>query len=392
MTAPLRVLHVMTAIDRGGAENHLAELVRHQRASGLAVTVAYLRGNGSWAPKLRAMGATVQDLRLRFYGDPRPCSQLRRILAETSFDLVHAHLPPAELYLRLALLGRSAKELPLIISKHNDCAFHRIPGQRALGRWVARRASAVIAISAAVWRYMTGPALGLRPETVHPIYYGIDVQPFENVTKNSVAELRREWGAGPETLVVGFAGRLVEQKAIDTLIRAFAMWVKCGPRDALLVIAGRGPLEAALRACANREGIADRVVWAGFREDVPRVMSAFDVFALTSVHEGFGLVLVEAMAARRPVVATRAGAIPEVVVDGETGLLTDPQAPEQFAEALTRMTDPAFRARLGAAGYRRVLTHFTLARMWEQTDALYANCLRATGPHRTPASAAAALS
>lgn len=392
MTAPLRVLHVMTAIDRGGAENHLAELVRHQRASGLAVTVAYLRGNGSWAPKLRAMGATVQDLRLRFYGDPRPCSQLRRILAETSFDLVHAHLPPAELYLRLALLGRSAKELPLIISKHNDCAFHRIPGQRALGRWVARRASAVIAISAAVWRYMTGPALGLRPETVHPIYYGIDVQPFENVMKNSVAELRREWGAGPETLVVGFAGRLVEQKAIDTLIRAFAMWVKCGPRDALLVIAGRGPLEAALRACANREGIADRVVWAGFREDVPRVMSAFDVFALTSVHEGFGLVLVEAMAARRPVVATRAGAIPEVVVDGETGLLTDPQAPEQFAEALTRMTDPAFRARLGAAGYRRVLTHFTLARMWEQTDALYANCLRATGPHRTPASAAAALS
>ena len=388
MSAPGRVLHVMTAIDRGGAENHLVELVRHQRASGIAVTVAYLRGHGYWAPALREMGATVHDLRLRFYGDLRPLRLLRRLLAESRFDLVHAHLPPAELYVRLALLGTPAKELPLIISKHNDCAFHRIPGQRALGRWVARRASAVIAISEAVRKFMTGPALGLPAEKVHTIYYGIDVQPFENVPRDSAVALRREWGAGPETLVIGFAGRLVEQKSIDTLIRAFALFRQREPRDAKLVVAGRGPLEAALRHCADEAGVAEHVVWAGFREDVPRMMNAFDIFAITSVHEGFGLVLVEAMAAARPVVATRAGAIPEVVINGETGFLADSAA--QVADALAKLTNPVLRARLGAAGRRRASADFTLEQMWQQTDALYARCLHSESASNAAVAVAAA--
>ncbi len=376
MKAPIRVVHLMTAIDRGGAENHLVELIRHQRASGMAVTVGYFRGSGGWAPTLREMGASVHDFGLRFYGDFRPLRRLRRVLSENGFDLVHAHLPPAELYARLALLGTPASELPLIISKHNDCPFHRIPGQRALGRWVARRAAALIAISDAVRRYMIGPELGLAPETVHRIYYGLDVRPFDEVTDASAAALRKEWGAGPDTLVIGFAGRLVEQKSIDTLIRAFALFLKRTPCDAMLVIAGCGPLEASLRGVAGEEGVAERVVWAGFREDVPRVMRAFDVFAITSVHEGFGLVLVEAMAAKKPVVATRAGAIPEVVADGETGLLTDACDVPRIAAALGRMAEPALRAQFGAAGYRRVLSQFTLEQMWKETDGLYARSMR----------------
>ncbi|MEA3213641.1 MAG: hypothetical protein QOE70_6698 [Chthoniobacter sp.] len=385
-----QVLHVVTSIARGGAQNHLVDLVRHQRAAGVAVTVAYLRAHGYWAPALREMGATVSDLRLRFYGDLRPLRELRRLLAGTRFDLVHAHLEPAELYLRLALLGTSAKELPLIISKHNDRPFHCFPGQRALGRWVARRASAVIAISEAVRKFMTGPSLGLKPGTVQTIHYGLGAQPFEKVTEASAAALRREWGAGAETLVIGFAGRLVEQKSIDTLIRAFALLRQRAPGETKLVIAGCGPLEAALRRCAEEQGVTDHVVWAGFREDVPRMMKAFDVFALTSVHEGFGLVLVEAMAAARPVVATRAGAIPEVVVDGETGFLAEPAQPQQVADALLKLTDAAVRARLGAAGHRRVLANFTLEQMWRQTDALYARCLRAESGCTSGAAVAAA--
>jgi glycosyltransferase involved in cell wall biosynthesis len=379
----------MTAIDRGGAENHLAELIRHQRAVGMEVTVGYLRGKGGWAPTFRRLGAVVHDLGLRFYGDLRPLRNLRRLLAKSEFDLVHAHLPPAELYARLALFGRSTTELPLIISKHNDCAFHRLPGERLVGRWVARRAAAVIAISDAVWRYMTGPALGLDPSRVQRIYYGIDVLPFERVTSESIAALRREWGTNSETLVIGFAGRLVEQKSIDTLLRAFALFVKKEARAAKLVIAGCGPLRPALERCAEEAGVADRVVWAGFHDDVPRLMCAFDLFAITSVHEGFGLVLVEAMAARRPVVATRAGAIPEVVIHEETGLLAAPQEPQQVADALTRLADPALRARLGEAGHRRVMEEFTLERIWAQTDALYARCVRprATRSKLEPAAA-----
>jgi glycosyltransferase involved in cell wall biosynthesis len=377
MNPPLRILHVITAFDRGGAENHLAELVRHQRLVGMEVTVAYLRGGGSLAPVMRELGATVHDLALRFYGDPRPLRRLRRLLAREKFQLVHAHLPPAELYTRLALLGTSSAELPLVISKHNDCPFHRLPGELTVEREVAARAAAVIVISEAVQRYMVARGVGIRPGQMETIPYGIDVAPFQMAAPGAVASLRKAWGAERDTLVIGFVGRIVAQKSIDTLIGGFAEFLRVQPCDARLVIVGEGPLLEALQRCARDNGVADRVVWAGFREDIPLVMQAFDVFALTSIFEGFGLVLVEAMAARRPIVASRISAIPEIVVDGETGFLTEPRSAESVAAALTRLGECSTRARLGAAGYRRAFEHFTLERMWKSTDEVYARCLAA---------------
>jgi glycosyltransferase involved in cell wall biosynthesis len=376
------LLHVITAFDRGGAENHLADLVRNQRQTGVEVTVAYLRGGGSLAPEMRRLGMTVHDLALGFYGDLRPLLRLRRIIARGAFDLVHAHLPPAELYTRLALLGTPASALPLVISKHNDCPFHSLPGELAMERWVARRASAMIVISEAVQRYMAARRVGLSPCRMEMIPYGIDPAPFERVTAEAVAAMRREWEVGSSTLVFGFVGRLVKQKSIATLIRAFALFMKRERCDAKLVIVGDGPLMGALRHCADEAGVSARVVWAGFREDIPAVMRAFDVFTLTSIFEGFGLVLVEAMAARKPVLATRVSAIPEVVVDGETGLLVEPQDAAAVADAMAQLTSGPLRARLGTAGYQRAFEQFTLDRMWQSTDAVYAHCLgSATSPN-----------
>ncbi|MDB6150110.1 MAG: hypothetical protein JWQ44_1558 [Chthoniobacter sp.] len=386
MKTTSRVLHVITAFDRGGAENHLADLVRHQRETGVDVTIAFLRGRGSLAAAMRQLGVTVHHLALRFYGDPRPLWRLRRIIASGRFDLVHAHLPPAELYARLALLGTPACVLPLILSKHNDCPFHNLPGELLMERWVARRASAMIVISDAVERYMTARKVGRAPCRMATIRYGIDVAPFEQVTPDAVAVLRREWNVGSGTLVFGFVGRLVPQKSIDTLIRAFALFLGRERRDAKLVIVGDGPLMPALQRCAEEAGVAAHVVWAGFREDIPTVMRAFDVFTLTSVFEGFGLVLVEAMAARKPVIATRISAIPEVVIDGETGLLAKPRDAESIATAVAKLTDGALRARLGEAGHRRVSEHFTLDRMWQATDALYASCRGSTAGQSEAAS------
>jgi len=103
------VLHVITTVNRGGAENHLFDLVRHQAAAGMDVTVAYLRNAH------RDLGVPTHDLALRFYGDPRPLVKLRRLLAAGVFDLVHAHLPPGELYARLALIGTPARKLPMLM-------------------------------------------------------------------------------------------------------------------------------------------------------------------------------------------------------------------------------------------------------------------------------------
>lgn len=374
----MKILHVITAFDRGGAENHLVDLVTHQRAAGWSVTLAYLRGHGYWVEPMRKLGVIVHFLALRFYGDPRPFGKLRALLAESDFDLIHAHLPPAELYVRVALASLGDSAVPLIISKHNDCPFHGLPGERAMGRWVARRAALVIAISASVHRYMVGPTLGLPASQVQTILYGIATAAYPLVAPEAVTALRREWGATESTLVIGFAGRFVEQKDLPTLIRAFAIFCEISGCAARLVLVGRGELVEPMRRLAAEVGVGDRVVFPGFREDVPVVMRAFDVFAITSVHEGFGLVLVEAMAAERPVVATRAGAMPEIVVDGATGFLAD--GVEPFAQALARLTDPAVRQRFGVAGRRRVDEHFAVARMCAETDAAFARVLQRVKP------------
>jgi glycosyltransferase involved in cell wall biosynthesis len=375
MKTALHVLHVITGIDRGGAENHLLDLVKHQRASGVAVTVAYLRGKGYWRAAFEAVGADVHPLGLRFYGDLRPLLRLGRLIHSAEFDLVHAHLPPAELYSRLALLGISRKTLPLLITKHNDERFCDAPGKKVLGRWVARRAERLIAISDAVKGYMCGSGLGVEQRKLQTIYYGIDAARFGQSPRAPAACLRKQWGIAAEELAIGFVGRLVPQKDIGTLIRGFALFAATFA-EAKLVIVGSGPLNEELRRSADELGISGRIVWAGFRDDIVTVMSAFDIFALTSIYEGFGLVLLEAMASRLPVVATRAGAVAEVVADGETGILAGPRRPEEVAAAFHKLRDGRLRTRFGEAGRARVLREFTLNKMWQQTDALYARCVR----------------
>ena len=385
-----RILHVITGIDRGGAENHLLDLVKHQRTSGVAVTVAYLRGKGYWRAAFEALGADVHPLGLQFYGELKPLVRLGRLIRSAEFDLVHAHLPPAELYSRLALLGVSRKTLPLLITKHNDERFCDAPGKQLLGRWVARRADRLIAISDAVQRYMSGSGLGLRERQLQTIYYGLDAGRFGPSPRAQSASLRRDWRIAPEELAIGFVGRLVPQKDIGTLIRGFALFAATFAK-AKLVIVGSGPLEGELRCSTEELGIARRVVWAGFRDDIVTVMSAFDIFALTSIHEGFGLVLLEAMASRLPVVATRAGAIAEVVADGETGILVGPRGPAEVAAAFHKLTDVRLRTQFGAAARARVLREFTLEKMCEETDTLYARCVR-VGIARTKEQIACAVS
>jgi glycosyltransferase involved in cell wall biosynthesis len=375
MKTALRVFHVITAFDRGGAENHLFDLIRHQRDCGMEVTLAFLRGHGSLGSAVRSLGVKVQPLALCFYGDPRPLVRLRCLIKRGAFDVIHAHMPPAELYARLALLGVGARRVPMLITKHNDERFCGAPGKKVLGRWVARRADRVIAISDAVKRYMCGSGLGVDEEKLQTIHYGIDAARFGESPQAAAVSLRTHWGIAAQELAIGFVGRLVPQKDIGTLIRGFALFAATFA-EAKLVIVGSGPLDEELRRVAEEVRISGRIVWAGFRDDIVTVMSAFDIFALTSIYEGFGLVLLEAMASGLPVVATRVGAIPEVVADGETGILVTPGRPNELAAAFNELADSSRRAQFGAGGRAKVTREFTLEKMCRETDALYGRCIR----------------
>lgn len=371
-----RILHVITTINRGGAENHLVGLVRGQVEQGLQVAVAYLKGDGYWAATLRELGVRVEAMELTYYGNPVPIRHLRSLIRTWVPDIIHAHMPPAELYTRLALLCLHPAPV-MVISKHNDEPFFRGFGQRLLGRWVARRASRIIAISDAVNRYIKEPSLGCPANRTVTVHYGIDPAPFETIGDQAREDLRRAWSISRDEYVIGTVARLVPQKALHVLLDGFARYQRQASAPSRLVVVGVGPLKAELKQRADDLGIGSRVIWAGFREDTPAVMKAFDLFALTSAYEGFGLVLLEAMAVGLPVVATRVSAIPEVVEDRESGYLIPAGDPKALAEALIYFEDQHLRRHYGMAGQARVRRVFSLSAMIERSLEIYQEAMSA---------------
>lgn len=375
MTRSLDVLHVITTMDRGGAENHLMEVVRHQVAQGRRVGVAWLKGN-YWEAELGKLGVVVVPIRSRFYGDLASLWRLRLAINTTQPRLVHAHMGPAELYARLVLATVRCRP-SFVISKHNDAAIFAGPFANAVEHWIARRAAAVVCISEAVARRMREGGAAIPADKVHVVRYGIDTSRFRSSSVTEPAALRLEWNKGcAGTVVFGCAARLVPQKDHDTLFKAAAeIRREVGPEAFRLVLIGRGPEEPRLRVLADQLGIADAVVFAGFREDMPTVMEAIDVLCLSSRHEGFGLVLIEGMAAQKPVVATRVSSIPEIVVPEETGCLVNAGDVSGFAAAMRRMMDPGVRDSFGGRGFARVTSEFTTEAMNRRLDILYGRIL-----------------
>lgn len=366
----LNILHVITTISRGGAENHLCDLVRHQIEVGYRVGIAWLKGTDYWKDRLERMGADMFDLNIRRYADPRGVMRLRSILRNQEVGLVHAHLPPAELYARFAVLGRP--EVRFVISKHNDTAFSPFPASDAVGRWVARRADAVVCISAAVGRSVAAHRLGIDRKNVKIIHYGIDPTPYYDVSLLKSMAVREAWQCASSTVVYGCVARMVSQKNHVLLLTAFAEMRRRTKSDCKLVLIGDGPMRAELRELAHRLGPEAGIVFAGFCEDMPPVMCALDVLCLTSRYEGFGLVLIEAMAAAKPIVATNVSSIPEIVTDGETGCLVRENDVGALGSALEKMLWAPLRRSMGEAGRRSVARRFTLERMFRQTDEVYA--------------------
>ncbi len=181
------------------------------------------------------------------------------------------------------------------------------------------------------------------------ISYGIDLAPYQAVSAEAVASLRKRAGAGADTVLVGSVGRLVEQKDYPTQLRAFALAARAEPR-LRMVLAGDGPLREAVERLLVELGIADRVVLLGHWARVPELLRAVDVFVLASKFEPYGVALLEAKCAGSAIVATSVNEIPTLVRDGATGLLVPPEDPESMARAFARLArDAGLRHALGEA-------------------------------------------
>lgn len=243
---------------------------------------------------------------------------------------------------------------------------------RAIERWLGRRTNLFVTVTQRVRDYLIEQGIAPR-EAIVTIYNGIDVGRFSRtrVAEGPRQELLARWGVPPGSVVIGTLSRLVAGKGLEDLLRAYArMREQC--RESVLVIGGDGELRGALEELAARLGIEAGVRFIGWQEDVPAVLSCFDIFCLPTLREGFGYAFMEAQAMGIAVVATRIEPLTETMVDGETALLVRPRDIEGLAGALARcVRDGALREKLGRSGRARVQELFSLERQLAATRELY---------------------
>jgi glycosyltransferase involved in cell wall biosynthesis len=363
----VKVLHLHKVTGVSGSEAHLLALLPALRERGVDARFLGLDVPGTDAGRLYEhldrLGVPHRSVRCGFDVSPRMARDVVRAVRAEQPDLVHTHLVHADVYGGIAA---RALGIRAISTRHNDDRYLLGPF-RYVDRAFARPARKLIAISDAVRRFLE--LAGHDPAKLVTIRYGLDELPAAPSNPTPAAA-----GIPADAPLAAAVGRLIEQKDHATLLRAFAS-VRAELPQARLAILGSGPLEAETRQLAAELGLEDAVTLPG-RTDIRDWLERADVFVHTSRWEGFGIVLLEAMLAGLPIVATRVSAVPEVVVDGETGLLVDPGDHTRLAEALGALLADDVRATgLGEAGRRRALDEFSVGRMAERTLAVYDDAL-----------------
>lgn len=373
----MKILHLITTLGAGGAENHLFLLAREQKRQGNEVQVAYFRASGNLRDSFEQESILVHYLAGSRYVSFKAFFRLARLIKQYRPDILHSHLFSGDLY--GALLGTLFRVPGIVSSKHNQDQYLKKRGIRQLAKLVTRLDHQVIAISDAVQQF-TVEELRYDPISAHQkftrIYYGIDLEEIDRTPR--VPFQRLLYSLPENALILGTIGRLTEQKGYPYLIEAFAQLKQEYPWIYLIAL-GRGDQEEKIREQIQNKGLNDSFLLLGYHSERTKVLGfleAMDIFVLPSLWEGFGLVLAEAMALKKPIVATFAGSIPEVVTE-DCGILVPPKTVDELREALRKLIISAeLREQMGVFGRKRVEQLFSLKTMVAQTEALYSKIQR----------------
>jgi glycosyltransferase involved in cell wall biosynthesis len=359
------VLHVLNTLQTGGAEYLVLNLARVLDRRRFPMFVCSLQGDGEIGHELRGLGVPTFVLQRRVGIDPFLLPSLVGLIRRHQVRIVHTHNVAPWLYAGIAARLTGAA---VCHTEHSSL----FPEQRALKKaeWVlAHLTKAVICDGEDVRRQLVEEQR-LSPRNVVTVYNGVDTALYGRPVDRAGG--RRALGLDERAPVVGTVARLEPVKDQASLLEAFA---QVGARipTARLVVVGDGSQRAALEEQARQPALAGRVLFLGRRADVASVLPLFDAFVLSSVSEGLPLTILEAMAAGLPCVSTAVGAVPEAIVEGQTGHLVPPRAPVALATALGNLLADLPRARaLGAAGQRRARELFDLQAMTRRYEDLYA--------------------
>ena len=382
--ARYRVLHIITRLEQGGAPLALLETVKRLNRNEFEVDVVAgqtedidrnldLSDSGFdlpiiSVPTLRRSVHPVRDLRALY--------DLIRIIENGDYDVVHTHTSKA------GILGRLAASIcgvRVIVHSSHGTILHGYfsPTVTAVFAFLEKMIAAISHKIICLTRKEIGEYLeaGIgREDQFTYIFNGIDIGAFESRVGDR-QNLRIELNFEQDHIVCVSVGRLVPVKGQCDLLDAFAEAHASSPELRLLLV-GDGELRKDLEDQIDRLGIGEVTRLVGWREDVAELLDACDIFVLTSLNEGLGLVLVEAMAKKLPVVATEVGGVPEVVDDGQTGLLVPALEPSAISAAITRLAkDKPTRTAYGQDGYARAHRLFSIEKTVANTETLYRDLL-----------------
>src|ERR671930_405634 len=384
----VRILRVIARLNMGGPALHVAYLTAGLRSRGYDTTLvagSLARGEDSMAFVADELGVDV--VRIDELGreispvrDLLATFRLARLIRRERPDILHTHTAKAGTFGRFAALLAGRRRPPIVVHTFHGHVLRGYFGPvrsrlfRLLERWLAGHTTALIAVSPQVRDDLV--ALGVAPaERFAVIRLGIELDERVDGAQDGGVESRRYLGIPPERFAVGWIGRMTAVKRTDDVLVAFKQLRDTGV-DATLCMVGDGPDRPSLEQRAHELGIVRDTLFVGYQEDVAPFYAAFDALVLPSGNEGTPVSAIEALAAGRPVVATRVGGVPDVVEEGEDGYLVEPGDVDALAERLAQLAaDPELRERLGAARRARVIPRYSVERLVDDVDRLYRSLL-----------------
>lgn len=371
-----RILNVVPTLMCGGTEMQFMTLSRRLDTGRFNVEFACLRRWGPFVQEIVDRDIPLSEYPVTSFRSVKALQQQARLvrhIARRRIDIVHAYnfygnvfaVPPARLAARA------------VIASIRDCAPYLTPMQKRVQRYACRFADCILVNAEAVKSWLI--CEGYDASKIVVIRNGVDLERFDHHVDS--VRLRREIGLPANAQLAIVVSRLARFKGLEQLIEAAAILKPSYPDLHHLIVGEPAPSETAyldaLKSLATGHGVADRVIFAGLRSDVPALLSAADVSVMPSLNEALSNVVLESMAAGAPTVATWVGGTPEAVRDERTGLLVPPGDPKALAAAVARLIDDRpFAALLGAAARQFIRDHFSVDRMVAATERLYLDLLQ----------------
>ena len=334
-----KIIHLITTIEMGGAEKQLLVLAQKQIELGLEVEIIYLKGKPELEKDFENVGCKVND----FIANKSLIQQvllLFRYIRKTP-NPIHAHLPKSELITAITCPRKS-----FIVTRHNSEDFWPNSPKiisRLLSKFVCSRADHLISISNAVKSYLDNNKELTKDCKVSIVHYGFDLN--SSISPVGLSELKSKFSFSKDIFKIGSIGRLVDQKDFPTLLNAFRKLLINHPESALYIV-GDGEKSKNLESLARELKIDSKVHFMGRTQHITEFLSLIDVFVLPSRYEGFGLVLLEAMVAKKPIIASNNSSIPEVLGSSFPGLFETGNIDELWKKIELTLIDDKFATSL----------------------------------------------